>query len=430
MADGAMLPDWAHRLIELRRARTWTEADLARELKKHRSRLPPVSSLTHMIRSDWESGKHRPGPRYRLLLSEVLEIDEAELFGSGPALQLFSEDDQDVDRRRLLQALAALGVASSPPGDALATIRGALAHTLGTDHSVDDWEEMAADYGYAFLTTPAADLLPELAADVVAIQQALHTARDGARRELCRPAGQMVMLMALMIGALGNRREARRWRQAARQVADASGDIDLRVWVRGYDAMQSLHEHRSPQVVLARANEAIVIAAGAGPRAAVLEAMAARAQGLALMDCDEEAEIQVTAMERLFETLPPASLQERMSPRAWPETGLRHTRAWVYANVGHPEAQQAHEAALALYPPQMLRQRTQIRLLEAMTLVRSGGIGDGLAHAQQALAGLPERQRTIGIRSGAHAVLLVVPESEHRAAAQFREFLALPEATR
>jgi transcriptional regulator with XRE-family HTH domain len=75
------LPCWAQRLTELRRARTWSPADLARELKKRRDDLPSARSLAHMIQLDWETGKHRPGPRYRLLLAAVYDLDEQQIFG-------------------------------------------------------------------------------------------------------------------------------------------------------------------------------------------------------------------------------------------------------------------------------------------------------------------------------------------------------------
>jgi hypothetical protein len=79
------LPSWAHRLIELRRARAWSPADLARELKKLRDGLPSVRSLAHMIQLDWETGKHRPGPRYRLLLAAIYQTDEQQIFGAAVA---------------------------------------------------------------------------------------------------------------------------------------------------------------------------------------------------------------------------------------------------------------------------------------------------------------------------------------------------------
>jgi transcriptional regulator with XRE-family HTH domain len=73
-------PGWARRLTELRRARTWSPADLAHELKKMRADLPAVKSLAHMIQMDWESGRHRPGPRYRLLLAAAFDADEYQIF--------------------------------------------------------------------------------------------------------------------------------------------------------------------------------------------------------------------------------------------------------------------------------------------------------------------------------------------------------------
>jgi hypothetical protein len=405
-------------------------ADTARELKQLRASLPSIQNLTHMIRSDWESGKHRPGPQYRALLSAVYGVPESEVFGDDAlSPQSQSGDEDEVERRRLLQALAALGVSVAPMTAALASIRESLDSALSSvaDHTVSDWEEMAAEYGYGFLTIPAAELLRDLAVDVVALQQRIRaTADEGRRRDLCRPGGQMAMLMALTVGALGNKREARQWSQTARHIADASADTDLRVWVRGYEAMQALYERRPPELVLWRAEEAISIA-GDRPRAAVLEAMAARAQALATLGREREAEDGIRQMETLFSALPGASAHERMSPRAWPETGLRHTQSWVFTHIGHPDAARDQEAALALYPPQMLRQVTQIQLLQATTLVRQGDIAEGLEHAGRALEALPDGQRTIGVRRGAHTVLAVVPaaEAERPAVAEYRERLAL-----
>jgi len=85
------LPWWAQRLTDLRRARAWSAADLACELKKLRDGLPSVKSLAHMIQMDWETGKHRPGPRYRLLLAAVYETDEQEIFGNRGSSGLFPQ---------------------------------------------------------------------------------------------------------------------------------------------------------------------------------------------------------------------------------------------------------------------------------------------------------------------------------------------------
>ena len=84
------LPSWALRLTELRRAQAWSPADLACELKKLREGRPSVRSLAHMIQMDWETGKHPPGPRYRLLLAAVYRTDERQIFGSQAASDALS----------------------------------------------------------------------------------------------------------------------------------------------------------------------------------------------------------------------------------------------------------------------------------------------------------------------------------------------------
>jgi hypothetical protein len=91
------LPSWAQRLTELRRARAWSPADLACELKKLRDGLPSVRSLAHMIQMDWETGKHRPGPRYRLLLAAVYRTDERQMFGSQAASDALSHSHEARD---------------------------------------------------------------------------------------------------------------------------------------------------------------------------------------------------------------------------------------------------------------------------------------------------------------------------------------------
>jgi hypothetical protein len=97
MSADRPLPSWAQRLGELRRARAWSAADAARELKKLRAGLPPVRSLAHMIQLDWETGKHRPGPRYRLLLAALYDADEHQIFGDQAAYKVLSQTAREPD---------------------------------------------------------------------------------------------------------------------------------------------------------------------------------------------------------------------------------------------------------------------------------------------------------------------------------------------
>lgn len=338
--------------------------------------------------------------------------------------------DMNEDRRHFLASLGLLGLGGTSHVEALEHLRAAFTQALPGDHRVEDWEEIAWEHGLAYLTSPPEVVLPNLAADLTAIQAAIRQASDEAlRRRLCSPGGRLAALVAMTTGALGDHRQARDWWAAARHAADASGDRDLQVWVRGYEAMSSLYARRPLKVVLKRAEEAIAIAGDRRPGAAVLEAMAARAQALAIGGDRAAAEKTVTAMNRLFEALPASSADDRLSVTAWPETALRHTQTFVFTHTGHMRAaDQAAAAALSLYPDSMPRQRAQIRLLQAVALARQGDVRAALQHAHQTLDGLNADQQTTGIRRVAAMVADTAPAGRAHAAAvaEYRERLALP----
>ena len=197
---------------------------------------------------------------------------------------------------------------------------------------------------------PPGAVLPDLVADLAALQAVLHrTEEESIRRRLWSPGGKLAALIAMANAASGRRRQARDWWVAARHAADASGDRDLRVWVRGYEAMSVLYARRPLEAALKRADEAMAIA-GPRPCAAVLEAMAARDQALAIRGDGDAAGETSAVMERLFGTLPPAPADDRLSVHAWPETALRHTQAFVFTHSGDGRA--ADRAVTAdLYVP-------------------------------------------------------------------------------
>jgi transcriptional regulator with XRE-family HTH domain len=60
------------------------------------------------------------------------------------------QHDDALDRRGLLQALGALGVAASPAIQALRHIQGSLEQAIGPneDLALDEWQQIVAEYGY------------------------------------------------------------------------------------------------------------------------------------------------------------------------------------------------------------------------------------------------------------------------------------------
>ncbi|WP_026402710.1 helix-turn-helix domain-containing protein [Actinomadura rifamycini] len=359
----------------------------------------------------WEAGRAGIGERNRLALAEALGIEDADLFGgrSGPPRR-----ETDEERRRLLACLGLLGVDAGVADEPLEPIRQALADAIPggpRDRLIADWEEVAFEYGHAFLTAPPGALLPDLAHDLVRLQRIVRAVDDaGARRGLCAPAGKLAALVAMTVATLGHARQARDWWKTARHTADASADRNLRVWVRGYESMSALYAGRPLAPVLRLADEAIAIA-GSSSGAAVLEAMAARAQALALLGRTGDAAGAVRAMEDRFERLPQAPADERLSTGAWPETALRHTAAFTYTCVRDAaRAERAQADALRLYPEGMKRQRAQIELLRATCLVQAGDVAAGVAHASRAVGSLSRSQRTATVARGARMVLDAVPE--------------------
>lgn len=89
-------PAWAARIREARRARMWSQRDMARRIHNAAQpagvAVPGVQSLRQMV-SDWEAGRHRPSDLYRTLYSRAFDLPESVLFGESAAVPL-SDDEQ------------------------------------------------------------------------------------------------------------------------------------------------------------------------------------------------------------------------------------------------------------------------------------------------------------------------------------------------
>jgi hypothetical protein len=307
--------------------------------------------------------------------------------------------------------------------------RPAAGHSV--DHSVDDWEEIADEYAHAYLTTPLTRLLPDLAADVVTLQHLIGTTRDAAiQRALCRPGGRLALLMAKTVSALGDQRAARHWWQTARHTADAADDPELRALVRGEEAVTGLYEHRPRRLLEQRIDEALSIGNG-GTYAGMATALAARAQLLATMGRPTAAVAALHEVEAVYERLPDVVTADDASTFGWTVRRLHHTTSFVHTRLGHlPEATEAQDQALALYPASQPRERAKIQLHQADCLVRTGNVTDGIGHATAVLQGLPGIHRTMMVLDVATAVLDGIPDGERDRplVRDYRELIAQPPA--
>jgi hypothetical protein len=321
--------------------------------------------------------------------------------------------DGDV-RRRVLLELAGLGIGGTSVG--LEALRHNLIEATREHDSASlaEWEAVAWDYAHTFSTVPPADLLDDLGTDLAIAQAQYSRLTDQPpQRALLRVIALLEAFVAQTLGNLGNAGAARRWWRTARSTADRSRDPEARTWIRGREIIHGLHERWPLPTVLGLADEAVGLKAP--PCMGTGSVLAGRAQVLAAMGRSAEARSAMDDVYRVVDRLPARVTNDADSMYGWPEYRLRHTESVVYTHVGDlPRATTAQDRALALYPDHMFRARAQVRLHQAVGMVKNGDFQTGAAHACQILAELPDGQRTEMVLQVARSVAQAIPQTERR----------------
>jgi transcriptional regulator with XRE-family HTH domain len=339
------------------------------------------------------------------------------------------EESEDMERRLLLQNLATLGVALSPSARALESIRGSLGAAFGhpdRDH-LDDWEETVMEYGYSYLATSPASLIPDLAADMITVRSITShlSAQNPEYRGWCRIGGILSGFMAKSLSNLGEVRVSRQWWNTARHVADASGDLKLGLWVRGQRVIHGLYENRPIQVLLRQARDATELAHG-HVCAGLADVSTGLAQVSVLAGDYAAAAQELRRAQDILSRLPQAVTQDTGSALGWGETKLRYTEAWVHAYIGNEDKTDgAAQRALQLFPDTDARGPAQVKLMQAFARVQHGDISEGIRHAQTVYAPLVSEQHTTMVDVLARRVLAGVPvEAQNRPeVAAYRELV-------
>lgn len=273
MSAEVTVPAWAQRLVELRRARLWVEADLARELKNLRPDLPAVKSLTHMVRHDWETGAHKPGPRYRMLLAAVFDVTEAELFADteaslwrppGLSEQLqgaFTPDDED-----------RLTLAAVRPGRVDLHVVEDLATILAAQRRLED-------------TIGSASLLAPMTTQMHTITGMIRDAAGPHRDALLRLAAEWAAFTGWLYAATRQDDQALALFGRAEEMADEVGDgviAAMSTSFRGYVARQ-----RGRYRGVVRASCAALATPGAAPAQRTFDTLQAAQGHAGLGDVDQ-----------------------------------------------------------------------------------------------------------------------------------------------
>ncbi|QIY76376.1 hypothetical protein HEP84_53605 [Streptomyces sp. RLB1-33] len=133
-------------------------------------------------------------------------------------------------RRNLLRGALAAGV-TAPALAALTAARTDVDQIPSPDAPQDlaDLEAAAESYGYGYHGQQPTKVLADLVTDFMTLRPLLTVPQPApVRARLCRTAGQMAGMTAIVLHDLGSRRESRAWFATAARAAVESGDDQLR----------------------------------------------------------------------------------------------------------------------------------------------------------------------------------------------------------
>jgi transcriptional regulator with XRE-family HTH domain len=379
-----------------------------------------------------ERGEHLPenGDRVRLI-DHTLKAD-GELTGMWPLVQrlgrrpideliaaadsgnnhsVIPQGQDDDMQRRLLFRLTGLGLISGPALSDAEALRQLIEKAIGTaeSSSVEDWEAACLEHQYAAHTHPPAQVREQLVSDIAALQWSLAHARPEHRADLQRSMAWLSRLHAGILTDLGEFGQARRWWATARRAADASGDLDMRVRVRGKEAVLGLYAHRPLESVISLSRKAQHLAGGM-TSTSVLQALAGEVQALALTGRDQEAQ---KSLKHLL------TLADKIGDRrefGWHPDSTWFVASWVHSFGGSAKAaEKAREEAFKRLPG--YHNDTNLRLHRSITIAREGGHTEALRQATEVVSNLAPAYRSQLIMHTARQVQEYIPPAQRKGSA-------------
>ncbi|MEU4969113.1 hypothetical protein [Streptomyces smyrnaeus] len=311
---------------------------------------------------------------------------------ASPGAEL-DEGDDPMQRRRLLRGALAAGLTGTAL-TALATTRQSLDQALAAEVPADlgDLEAAAESYGYGYHGQPPTRVLADLVADFAEIRPLLADPGPVAQRvRVCRIAGQMAGMAAIVLHDLGARTEARGWFATASRAAAESGDRQLHAWILAREAMVPLN-YGAPKAAVALAERARHTA-GSRPTAAATLAASVAARAYALAHQDDQAREALTAADRCMERLDD-------SQRA--DTWLTHGEQKHHVHLSHAltalgdtrRARESQTRALELSAPTSTMTRTLLKIDAAVCAHHDGDTEQACRRTTAALTQLPADYRT------------------------------------
>ncbi|WP_326740427.1 twin-arginine translocation signal domain-containing protein [Streptomyces sp. NBC_01022] len=259
----------------------------------------------------WETEKRLPVGASHRVIAQAYGLSAEAVTAAVGASRRFrnmtqAEQEDEVNRRGFLGAVAAAGITASVPSIAQARegIDQALGHA-GIDGDLAYLEAAFERHRGGYNGRAPDRVLADMAADVGLLREVMsrpHPARD--RADLARTAAGIAGLVAIIQHDRGDERDAYGWFTTAEKAARESGDTSMRAWVLARHAMVPLNYHAP--AAAARLAATARRAAGLQPTAAGALAAAVSARALAALGDQRGATRAIADARNLAEHLDPS----------------------------------------------------------------------------------------------------------------------------
>ncbi|MFC4148603.1 hypothetical protein ACFO0M_20310 [Micromonospora mangrovi] len=283
----------------------------------------------------------------------------------------------------------------------------ALASSTVAPRQLDLIEEAAGEHMRIYPAAPPRVMLSRLAAECVEVQTLSRRRQPAAvQSRLSGAAALLATMCADALMRLGNVGEARLWYRTAIHAADDSSDSRLRVLVRAQAAMLPYYFGDLQQtVVLAEA----ALAVTATPSSSAALAAAGRARALARLGSAEQARQAIVQARQMFDQV---GDDDSDTAFRFPMKRMLFYLSGASTWLGDTsEAYRVQDEALRLYgpSPSVPIDPALLALDRSMCLVRDRRAAEAAASALDAVATLPEAQRTEIVLTRASDVVSAIP---------------------
>ncbi|MER5201030.1 hypothetical protein ACWD3J_40805 [Streptomyces sp. NPDC002755] len=241
-----------------------------------------------------------------------------------------------------------------------------------TPADLSDLEAATESYGYGYQGQAPTRVLADPVADFAEIRPLLDMPQPVATRtRLCRTAGQMAGMAAIVLRDVGSRREAGSWFHTAARAVTESGDQQLHACMLAQEAMVPLN-YGAPKAAADLAERARRTAGTAAIAVAALAAAVA-ARVYALSGQTEQARGALADADRLMDRLDGGQLADTWFGHCEQKHHVHLSHAWTaLGDIGR--ARESQDRAFVLSAPTSSMTRTLLKLDAATCVYRDGAI--------------------------------------------------------